>query len=52
MFHEKPIQKGDCLKRGLGQFVDFRGMSLARMRGWCFYGGRGGGGELIPQCKL
>ena len=33
--HEKPICRGDCLKRGLGQFADLRG-GLARKRGWCY----------------
>ena len=27
------IKRGDCLKRGLGQFADLRG-ALARNRGW------------------
>ena len=40
-FHEKPIYRGDCLKRGegLGQFADLRGVMFWE---------RG----LIPQCTL
>ena len=48
--HEKPIYRGDCLKRGaLGQFADIKG-GLVKKRGWCYWGG--GGGGLIPQCTL
>ena len=35
---EKPFYRGDCLKRGLGQFADLRG-GLAEKRGWGFWGG-------------
>ena len=45
--HKKQYRAGDCLKRGLGQFVSLRG-ALARTRGWCYWGGWG----LIPQCAL
>ena len=40
-FHEKPIYRGDCLKRGGGgfeQFADLRG-GLARKRGVVFLRG-------------
>ena len=39
MFHQKPIYRVDCLKKGPGHFVDLKGVSLARMKGWCVYGG-------------
>ena len=32
---KKPIYRGDCLKRGIGQFVDLK-VGLAKKRGWCF----------------
>ena len=33
--HEKPIYRGKCLKRGLGQFADLRwGGGLAEEEGW------------------
>ena len=50
--HEKPIYKGDCLKKkkggggGGGQFPDLR-EELEKRWGWCFWVG-----GLIPQCTL
>ena len=38
---EKPIYRGDCLKRGFGQFTDLRG--LAKKRGMVFLRG-------VPRC--
>ena len=37
--HEKLIYRGDCQKRGLGQFADLRGVWQKR-------------GGLIPHCTL
>ena len=36
------IMEGDCLKRGLGQILDLRGVGLTKKRGdgvfeWCLY---------------
>ena len=46
--HEKPISRGDCLKReGLEQLVDLR-EGLGKKEG----GGVFEGGGLIPQCTL
>ena len=39
---EKPIYRGDCLKRGFGQFADLRG-GLAKKRGMVFLRG-------VPRC--
>ena len=35
---KKPIYRGDCLKRGLGQFADLRG-GLVKKRGMVFLRG-------------
>ena len=39
--HEKPIQRGDCLKRGLGQFANLRGDGPGKKERvvWCFLRG-------------
>ena len=40
------IYRGNCLKRGLGQFADLRGGPWQKRGGGVFEGG------LIPQCTL
>ena len=45
--HEKPIQRGDCLKRGTWTVCQFKG-GLGKKEG----GGVFEGGTLIPQCTL
>ena len=36
---EKPIYRGNCLKRALGQFPDLRrGGAWQKTGGWCFEG--------------
>ena len=46
--HEKPIQRGDCLKRGAWTVCKFKGGRTWQERGGgvVFFEG------LIPQCKL
>ena len=39
--HEKPIQRGDCLKRGLGKFADLRGEGAWQVNS--LFIGKGGG---------
>ena len=52
--HEKPIQRGDCLKRGAWTVCPFRGGGgLGRKeRVGVYHGGGGGGGGLISQYTL
>ena len=37
--HEKPIYRGDCLKKGLGQFVNLRGWAWQEWGSGVFEGG-------------
>ena len=38
-FHKKTIYRGNCLKRGLGQFADLRKWGLVKKRDRVFEGG-------------
>ena len=44
--YEKPIYRGNCLKRGFGQFADLRGGGGFLKEGVVF--SRGGGGGDTP----
>ena len=53
--HEKPIYRGDCLKRGAWTVFRFKKRLDKKECGWGGGGeggGGGGGGGLIPQCTL